>query len=202
MARHSGYSGTNWPTPLAGPPGPVIPGTTAKSWNTILAQYPNARIRVSDAHVGIRVGNPGPVETSNIDRFVFGTDLSRTLFDFEPTAPCTTTCYVNDATGNDLNDGATTLTPKKTIQAALNVVSPSGTVNVAAGTYNEDVTISAPSGDELFKARASTNRSSSAPWARHPTTRGSSGRLGVLIDGFTITRAGNNLVDWNNANGT
>ncbi|MBK7327914.1 MAG: hypothetical protein IPI85_02110 [Dehalococcoidia bacterium] len=123
--------------PLAGPPGPVTPGTTAKSWNTILAQYPNARIRVSDAHVGIRVGNPGPVETSNIDRFVFGTDLSRTLFDFEPTAPCTTTCYVNDATGNDLNDGATTLTPKKTIQAGVNAVNAGGTVNVAAGAYNE-----------------------------------------------------------------
>ena len=43
------YSDATWPAPNA------VAGTTTKTWNQILADYPNARIRVSDAHVGIRV---------------------------------------------------------------------------------------------------------------------------------------------------
>ena len=54
---------------------------------------------------------------------------------------CTTVCYVNAATGNDLADGSTPGTAKKTIQAGIDAVTASGTVNVAAGTYNEDVKI-------------------------------------------------------------
>lgn len=57
------------------------------------------------------------------------------------TPACTTTCYVNDGTGNDTNSGASADTAKKTIQAAINQVSPDGTVYVAAGTYPEQVTI-------------------------------------------------------------
>ena len=52
------------------------PGTTPKTWTEILADYPNVRIRVTDAHVGIRVGHPGAAQTSNIDQFVFGTDVA------------------------------------------------------------------------------------------------------------------------------
>ncbi|MBK7726522.1 MAG: right-handed parallel beta-helix repeat-containing protein [Dehalococcoidia bacterium] len=193
------YSGTNWPTPLAGPPGPVIPGTTAKSWNTILAQYPNARIRVSDAHVGIRVGNPGPVETSNIDRFVFGTDLSRTLFDFEPTLPCTTTCYVNDATGNDLHDGATTLTPKKTIQAAVNVGEPGAGPSTSPRARTMRTLSFTQTGIQLIGAGIDQSIIV-GPIGGAPTTVDNVYYSGVLISGFTITRAGNNPVDWNNPN--
>ncbi|KAA3656069.1 MAG: T9SS C-terminal target domain-containing protein, partial [Calditrichaeota bacterium] len=50
--------------------------------------------------------------------------------------------YVNAATGNDANDGLTTGTAKLTIQAAINTASATDVVHVAAGTYNEHLTIS------------------------------------------------------------
>ena len=55
---------------------------------------------------------------------------------------CTTTCYVDASTGNDAFGGDTPTTAKKTIQAALNQVDVGGMVMVAAGTYNESVTVS------------------------------------------------------------
>lgn len=54
--------------------------------------------------------------------------------------------YVNAATGNDSNDGLTSGTAFKTIQAAINklpqIVNHVITVTVAAGTYNETLNIS------------------------------------------------------------
>lgn len=49
---------------------------------------------------------------------------------------CTTACYVNAATGNDLWSGTLTQ-PKKTIQAAIDAVQAGGTVFVYPGTYSE-----------------------------------------------------------------
>ncbi len=73
------YSGTNWPAP-----NPIL-GTLPKTWNQILADYPGVRIRVTDAHVGIRVGEPYAAGyTENIDSFTFGTAAGTTVFNFEP----------------------------------------------------------------------------------------------------------------------
>lgn len=189
------YSGTNWPVTGGA-------GSTPKTWNQILVDYPNARIRVSDAHVGIRNGHPGPVETNNLDRFVFGTDLTVKVFDFEPTIPCTTVCYVNAATGNDLYDGATLSTPKKTIQAAINSVNANGTVHVAAGTYTEDVNVTKSgillqgAGIDQSIIEGPIGGASTYP----STTLAIVGQTNVTVEGFTITRAGNNAGDWNNPN--
>ena len=60
------------------------------------------------------------------------------------TPTCTTTCYVNAATGNDGNDGQTPGTALKTVNAALAAVSSGGTIVVAAGTYTEQLTINKP----------------------------------------------------------
>jgi len=71
------YSGATWP-------GSATPGTTLKSWNQILAEYPSARILPSDPFVGIRVGEPyASGYTENIDKFVFGTSTGTTVFDFD-----------------------------------------------------------------------------------------------------------------------
>ncbi len=188
------YSGTNWPVTGGS-------GSSPKTWNQILADYPNARIRVTDAHLGIRSGYPGPAETNNIDSLVFGTDLAVKVFDFEPTIPCTTTCYVNAATGNDLYDGATPSTPKKTIQAAINAVNAGGTVNVAAGTYNEDVTLdsNSPAGakDNITLQGAGIDQSIIVgAKGGSPHTLWLYATDGVTVDGFTITRDGNNTTDW------
>ncbi len=124
-----------WPAPNN-----AVPNTTPLSWSTILSSYPGVRIRVSDPHVGIRVGHPGPAGTTYLDNFVIKISGDEKTFDFEPTIPCTTDCYVNDATGNDLNDGSLS-TPKKTIGAGVSQVSAGGTVHVAAGTYTVGSTI-------------------------------------------------------------
>lgn len=56
------------------------------------------------------------------------------------------TLYVNASSGNDGNDGLSSSKAKKTIMAAINAIPKNlgkyiATVNVAAGTYNESITI-------------------------------------------------------------
>lgn len=73
-----GYSGGTWP---------VTGGTGLKTWAQILSDYPGVRIRVTDAFLGIRVGEPYPDGyTENIDTLKFGTGSNATTFDFEPYA--------------------------------------------------------------------------------------------------------------------
>jgi hypothetical protein len=45
--------------------------------------------------------------------------------------------YVNATTGNDANSGNSATAPKKTIAAAIDYTATSGTIHIAAGTYNE-----------------------------------------------------------------
>lgn len=72
------YSGPTWP--ITGQP-----GTFLKSWAQILADYPGVRIRVTDAFLGIRVGEPYTNGyTENIDKIKFGTGAGTTQFDFDP----------------------------------------------------------------------------------------------------------------------
>jgi hypothetical protein len=74
------YSGSTWPVTGGD-------GTTAKSWSQIMSDYPGARIRVTDAFLGMRVGEPyADGYTENIDSFTFGTATGTTIYDFEPAA--------------------------------------------------------------------------------------------------------------------
>jgi len=119
------YSGGTWP---AGVGGGGEPGTTIKTWNQILAQYPGVRIRVTDAHVGIRVGNPDPNGyTENIDAFKFGTAAATTQFDFDPAAVQTVTPAGASATVFD-NDYTRI---NNAIQAA-----PTGGTVILNGTFD------------------------------------------------------------------
>ena len=61
-----------------------------------------------------------------------------TTFNF--TVPSAAIVYVN-ASKSDSNDGLTAGNAKKTIQAGINLVNAGGTVNVAAGTYTENIII-------------------------------------------------------------
>ncbi len=68
------YSGANWPAPN------VQPGTTPKTWNQILADYPGAETRSTDSFLGVRVGHPGPIgENSFVDWVEFNGETT----DFE-----------------------------------------------------------------------------------------------------------------------
>ena len=52
-----------------------------------------------------------------------------------------TPIYVNAAMTDDTGDGLTSGTAKKLIQSGITLVDAGGTVNVAAGTYNENVNV-------------------------------------------------------------
>lgn len=71
------YSGATWP-------GTAIAGTTARTWNAILAAYPGIRIRISDPWLGLRVGEPyADGYTENLDAFTIATGAGPTVFDFD-----------------------------------------------------------------------------------------------------------------------
>ncbi len=81
------------------------------------------------------------------------------------------------------------------IQPGINRVTSFGTVNVAAGTYMEDVTISktanvigAGAGQSIVVGQIGGSSSTFQ-----------FGSSGIVLDGFTITRAGNNTNDWSNS---
>jgi predicted ribosomally synthesized peptide with SipW-like signal peptide len=60
------YSGAFWPA--GGSETGTTPGTTAKTWASVLADYPNAETRSTDSFLGVRVGHPGPDgETGYVD---------------------------------------------------------------------------------------------------------------------------------------
>jgi parallel beta-helix repeat protein len=82
-----------------------------------------------------------------------------------------------------------------TIQGGVNAVSVSGTVHVAAGSYNEDVNVNK---DGLSVLGAGATSIVSGPIGGPSSTFALSGN-NVTLAGFKITRDGNNLTDWNNA---
>ena len=125
---------------------------------------------------------------------------------------CTTDCYVNEATGNDANGGASPGDAKKTIVAAVTQVFVNGTVHVAAGTYAESVTINkaltmlgANAGvhpavgthpTETVGVRAAEAILSNGFYAISPAADN------IVVDGFKFTGNGGRLIDtYANANG-
>jgi len=73
------YSGPTWPVGLVDGTG-TTPGTTARSWDDVLANYPNAETRSTDSFFGVRVGHPGPDgETGYVDWINFNGEVT----DFE-----------------------------------------------------------------------------------------------------------------------
>jgi parallel beta-helix repeat protein len=129
---------------------------TPCTWAQVQANWPNAGIHADSPHGWILLkaggGWTGGFD-GNVDALTIAVAGDSTTFDFEPEPACTSLCYVNGTTGNDANGGSSAADPKKTIQAALNQVQASGTVRVAAGTYNENVSI-ATSGVTLEGAGA------------------------------------------------
>ncbi|MFT3746150.1 MAG: cohesin domain-containing protein [Pyrinomonadaceae bacterium] len=192
------YSGATWP---AGVGGGGEPGTTLKTWNQILSQYPGVRMRVTDSFFGIRVGEPyNDGYTENIDAIKFGTPTFLKHFNFDPLPPIT---YVDDnwvgtTPGTD-PDGAGPATnfgydAFATIQGGIDGVANGGTVNVAGGNYVEDVTINKPNISLLGAGSPVTTITG-------PHNAGGANTLlvsesGALVDGFTITRSGNTAALW------
>ena len=123
------YSGATWPAGLVS--NGSIPGTTARTWFAILADYPNARVLPTDSWLGVRVGEPGPTNyVGNVDKFVIGTlvgtDLTTTTFDFEPiAAPVCDGSTTFDTFGLGTVNG----------QGGWAVTNPSFDQNIVSNTY-------------------------------------------------------------------
>ena len=108
------------------------------TWNTILTNNPNAKVK---GVFGFNVGSGWAGQFKGVvDALTVGISGIETTYDFEPEPPCTTVCYADAVNGNDANGGASMANAKKTIQAALDAVSPNGTVHVLPGNYNETAT--------------------------------------------------------------
>ena len=84
------------------------------TWSQVLNLYPNLIVNPDPAVGGFLfkagAGWTAVPFTGQVDRFTLGVDdgsgnITTTTYDFEPTPQCTTTCYVNATTGNDLNGG-------------------------------------------------------------------------------------------------
>jgi len=83
-----------------------------------------------------------------------------------------------------------------TIQGGVDRVDSGGTVQVAAGTYNEDVGIS----KSISVLGAGAGNSIVVGPIGGPGSTFFFTAAGIVLDGFTVTRAGNNTTDWNNPN--
>jgi hypothetical protein len=127
----------------SGAPGNTnCPQASPCTYAQVLSNWPNAGLRPTVGILQFKAGGPWTGGfTGNVDNFTIKIAGNETTYDFEPIVPCTTTCYVDGTNGNDLNGGTSETDAKKTIQAAVNQVSANGTVIVAAGTYDEKVTI-------------------------------------------------------------
>jgi hypothetical protein len=110
------------------------PFACSASWSQITASYPNAKVVYG---LGPNLGTGGTF-TGNIDDFTVGVSGTTNVYDFEP--DCTTTCSVDAASGDDNNTGLSG-DPLKTIQAGIDKASSGGSVQVAAGTYTENVVV-------------------------------------------------------------
>jgi hypothetical protein len=69
------------------------------------------------------------------DNLMITAGATATTFDFEPTTPCTTTCYVDASVATTGNGDPAT--PFKSIQEGIDAVDANGTVRVLPGDYSE-----------------------------------------------------------------
>jgi len=148
----------------------------------------------------------------NVDWLSFltnGTDDLPGTSGFQPVAgSCNgvlTEFFVNDnsltgdiytsAVGNDANPG-TPSAPMATVAAAISAASAGHTIKVDVGSYNQEFDISK---DLTLQGAGMDVCTISGPIGGVSSTIKVSAS-GVIIEGFKITRDGNNAVDWTNPN--
>lgn len=143
------YSGATWPVTAVGPDATQtgIPGTTARTWASILADYPNARILPTGGLLGVRVGEPGPADyVGDVDNIVVGVQSGATIttntYDFDPAAPLSGgSGPLSISSGSSISSGTsgnTTSTSTTPVGQVLGV--STSTVNTQAGTSTATTT--------------------------------------------------------------
>jgi parallel beta-helix repeat protein len=183
---------------------PVVAGAPATRWcpqatpcdlATLLGHYPDLAVHPTFGAFLLKAGSGWAGFDGYADELTIGTADTVITYDFEAETACTSTCYVDAASGDDAFGGDTPASAKKTIQAAVNAVDDGGTVSVAAGVYNEDVLVNAPV--TVQGAGAASTSIIGQIGGDGATVRVAS--PGVIIEGFTISRVGNTVADWNNS---
>ncbi len=201
--RWDTLAGKWWATNFGGASGGLCVQASPCTWSQILTLWPNARINPNPAYAAVlfKLG-AGPASfTANVDHLTIGVDdgagnITVTNYDFEPTPQCTTECYVDANDGNDLNGGTGPTDAKKTINAGIAAVAGGGTVHVADGTYNEDVSVN----KSITLIGAGADQSTIVGPIGGPGSTVTIAASNVVVEGFTITRDGNNATDWSNPN--
>lgn len=164
----------------------ACPQSAPCSWSAVKVAYPDAGFHRTNAARGVifKVGSTW-FGTFYTDRLVVGVNGVTTTYDFEPATACTTTCYVNAATGDDAFGGDTPGTAKRTIQGGVNQVAANGTVIVAAGSYPEQVSIAKDNLTIQGAGAANTILQGSTCTGTGIDITGS--RTGIAVKGVTIT---------------
>lgn len=168
-------AGNWWSTqPINGQPaGAAI--ANLRTWAQIVANNPAATIL---GGVGINQGSGNNGVDDNVDVFKFDNNT----YNFEQVP--------NNVT--NVNTGRTYCTIQSAISDALTL--NGHTISVGAGLYNEDVTVSK---QLTIQGAGFGTTTVSGPIGGGGSTFAVTASNSV-IDGFTITRDGNNVVDWNN----
>ncbi|MEP7204166.1 MAG: right-handed parallel beta-helix repeat-containing protein [Ilumatobacteraceae bacterium] len=117
---------------------------TPCTWAQVKTTFPNAGVHATLGALNLKAGSGWAGFDGNADNLTVGVSGVDTTYDFEAETPCSTTCYVSAATGNDAFGGDSVTSAKKTIQAAINAVNSGGQVRVLPGSYNETAPNSAP----------------------------------------------------------
>ncbi|BAN02464.1 hypothetical protein YM304_21500 [Ilumatobacter coccineus YM16-304] len=102
---------------------------TGKSWEDYFRNCEPPEPRTVDSLL-FRVSGTAAPATSG-----FGFLIDDVSLESSSPPPCTTDCYVDAATGSDVNGGTGPADALRTIQTAIDRVDPNGNVIVAAGTY-------------------------------------------------------------------
>lgn len=187
-ALHGGWWSAN--DGFGGPPLHTLQQILLDNPNATIVNGPNAGIKIN---VGCG-GGAWQGFIGNFDNVTVGINSADTTYDFEPDPACTLTCYVNSATGNDSNGGSTPASAKKTIQAAVTQVSPTGAVIVAAGAYAESVavgkavTINGAQAGAAVAGRTFGSVTESTVTGQFTVTAAN-----ATLDGFSITSPGLNI---------
>lgn len=109
---------------------------------TILATFPDVGIHASLGAVQFKAGAPWPNFDGNVDNVrIAVSGGADTLFDFEAAKSCAAARYVAPSGTNAGSDCHDSGAPCLTVQYAVDQACPGETVNVAAGSYQEQVTI-------------------------------------------------------------
>lgn len=124
-------------------------GTT---WDELYPITTANNIKTSDgssleAHLAEKASTTSLGHVKQGQRIIIDTQgvISLSTFDIPLKTTANVTYYVNPTTGNDYNNGMSSTSPLKTIQAAINrlpqVINHMVTINIAPGTYNENIIV-------------------------------------------------------------